>query len=146
MADGICKNACYFMLAKRNLILLALTLNIGLVMSCPYMLSAKLLLWPVWMSNGWSSPLDLSPSLSAFKNALTAALLWMYRRYIALLLCFHPMMFNLMLMCCNDFFCMVYLTWLVFYISTPHCGLAAGFLSTFLSYPSGLAAWLLLRT
>jgi hypothetical protein len=47
MADGICKNACYSMLAKRNLILLALTLNIGLVMGRPYMLPTTLLLWLV---------------------------------------------------------------------------------------------------
>jgi hypothetical protein len=140
MADGICKNACYFMLAKRNLILLTLTLNMGLVIGRPYMLPATLLLWLVWMLNSWSSPLDLSPSLSASKNALTAALLWMYRRYIALLLCLYSIMFNLTPMCCNDFFCIVYLTRLVFYISTPHCGLVASSSLTFLSYPSGLAA------
>jgi hypothetical protein len=44
IADRICKNTCYSMLAKRNLILLALTLNIGLVISRLYILPATLLL------------------------------------------------------------------------------------------------------
>jgi hypothetical protein len=44
IADGICKNACYSMLAKRNPILLASTLNMGLVIGRLYMLPATLLL------------------------------------------------------------------------------------------------------
>jgi hypothetical protein len=44
IADRIYKNTCYSILAKRNLILLALTLNIGLVIDYPYILPATLLL------------------------------------------------------------------------------------------------------
>jgi hypothetical protein len=44
IADGIYKNVCYSILAKRNLILFALTLNIGLVIDRSYILPATLLL------------------------------------------------------------------------------------------------------
>jgi hypothetical protein len=44
IADRIYKNTYHSILAKRNPILLALTLNIGLVISRPYMLPATLLL------------------------------------------------------------------------------------------------------